>query len=453
MPQTLDHPTLLEFDKKMLHPMHHPNIHNDPLVVHKAEGVWLHTTDGRKMLDGLGGLWNVNAGFGRKELAEAAYKQMLEVAYCNNYAGMTNIPATELANRLSGYAYEGLNTTYFTSGGAEANESAFKTARYYWKRMGKKTKVKVIARMDAYHGVTMAAMSATGMPRFWTMFEPRVPEFLHIPSPNPYRYAGDVKAGETVGQAAARALEEAILREGSDTVAAFIAEPVQGAGGVIIPPEDYFPRIRQICDKYDVLFIADEVITGFGRTGTMFALGRYNVKPDILSFAKGITSGYIPMGGIQISDKIKEAIDTAPVTEAWNHGMTYSGHATAAAVALKNLDIIESEKLAEHAAAMQKPFLDGFKKLRDAFPQVDNARALGLIGGIEFVKSRETKEPDLDLAAKVFKAARQRGLITRNIGATLAFSPPLIISEKEIAMIHDTLHEAITSVIKEAVPA
>jgi putrescine---pyruvate transaminase len=446
-----NHTTLLEHDKKMLHPMHHPSIHNDPLVVKRAEGVWLHTTDGRKFLDGLGGLWNVNAGFGRKELAEAAYQQMLEVAYCNNYASMSNVPAIELANKLAGYAYEGLNTTYFTSGGAEANESAFKTARYYWKRLGKKSKVKVIARMEAYHGVTMAAMSATGMPRFWTMFEPRVPEFSHVPAPNAYRYAGDIKAGETVGEAAARALEEAILREGPDTVAAFIAEPVQGAGGVIIPPDDYFPRVRQICNKYDVLFIADEVITGFGRTGSMFALGRYDVQPDILSFAKGITSGYIPMGGIQIHDKIKEVIDSAPVTEAWNHGMTYSGHATAAAVALKNLEILENEKLAEHAAKMQKPFWDGFKKLRDAFVQVDNPRALGLIGGIELVKSRETKEPDLDLAAKVYKAARQRGLITRNIGATLAFSPPLVISEKEIAFIHDTLHEAISSVVKEAV--
>jgi putrescine---pyruvate transaminase len=453
MPQTLDHPTLLEKDKKMLHPMHHPNLHNDPLVVKSAKGVWLETTDGRRMLDGLGGLWNVNAGFGREELAKAAYEQMLQVAYCNNYAGMSNIPATELANKLSGYAYEGLNTTYFTSGGAEANESAFKTARYYWKRLGKKTKVKVIARLEAYHGVTMAAMSATGMARFWPMFEPRVPEFFHVPNPNTYRYPGDIKQGETVGQAAARALEEAILREGPDTVAAFIAEPVQGAGGVIIPPDDYFPLIRQICDKYDVLFIADEVITGFGRTGAMFALGCYNVKPDIMSFAKGITSGYIPMGGIQIHDKIKEVIDNAPVTEAWNHGMTYSGHATAAAVALKNIEIIENEHLPEHAANMHEPFLKGFQKLRDTFPQVDNPRALGLIGGLEFVKSRETKEPDLELAAQVFKAARQRGLITRNIGATLAFSPPLVISEQEIKVIHDTLHEAIASVTKEVVAA
>jgi putrescine---pyruvate transaminase len=453
MNQPLEHKTLLAQDQKMLHPMHHPNLHNDPLVVKHAEGVWLHTTDGRKLLDGLGGLWNVNVGFGRKELAQAAYEQMLQVAYCNNYAGMTNVPAAELANKLSGYAYQGLNTTYFTSGGAEANESAFKTARYYWKRLGKKTKVKVIARMDAYHGVTMAAMSATGMPRFWTMFEPKIPEFSHIPAPNTYRYAGEVKAGETVGQAAARALEEEILRQGPDTVAAFIAEPVQGAGGVIIPPDDYFPLVRQVCDKYEVLFIADEVITGFGRTGAMFALGRYKVTPDIMSFAKGITSGYIPMGGIQIHDKIKEAIDTAPVSEAWNHGFTYSGHATAAAVALKNIEILESEHLADHAAQRHASFLNVFKKLRDEFVQVDNPRAMGLIGGIEFVKSRESKEPDLDTAAKVFKAARQRGLITRNIGATLAFSPPLIISEDEIAFIYNILREAITSVVKETVAA
>jgi putrescine---pyruvate transaminase len=447
----LDRPTLLEHDKHMLHPMYHPANHQDPLVVKSAQGVWLHTVDGRKMMDGLAGLWNVNVGFGRKELAEAAYQQMLQVAYCNNYAGMTNIAAAELAHKLSGYAYEGLNTTYFSSGGAESNESAFKTVRYYWKRLGKPNKVKVISRMESYHGVTLAAMSATGGARFWTMFEPRVPNFLHIPAPNSYRYAGDIKAGESVGQAAARALEEAILREGPDTVAAFIAEPIQGAGGLIIPPDDYFPRIREICSKYDVLFIADEVITGFGRTGSMFALHRYGVKPDIMSFAKGITSGYIPLGGIQISDAIKEVIDRAPVAEAWNHGYTYSGHATACAVALKNLEIMERENLAANAAALGKVLLEGLQKIRESFPQVDNARGIGLLAGIEFVKDRSSKEPDIDLCSKVWRAARERDLVIRNIGATMAFSPSLTITKDEVKWLLERLYDAIAAVTKEMV--
>jgi putrescine aminotransferase len=336
--------TLVRQDQDhLLHPLHHPNAHQAPLVVESGNGVWLRTVDGREFIDGLAGLWNVLIGHGSVELAEAARDQMIELAYFSNYVGVSNLPAIRLADRMAGFAYPNLNTTFFTSGGAEANESAFKTARYYWKRLGKPAKVKVIARQDAYHGVTLAAMSATGITPYWPMFEPRVPNFLHIPAPYPYRFEGSLRDGETVGQAAARALEEAILREGADTVAAFIAEPVQGAGGIIVPPDDYFPRVREICDRHDVLLIADEVITGFGRTGQWFALERWGVQPDIMSFAKGITSGYQPLGGIQISDAIREAIMSAPPDQTWMHAYTYSGHATCCAVALKNAIISSSE--------------------------------------------------------------------------------------------------------------
>ncbi|MCA9993097.1 MAG: aspartate aminotransferase family protein, partial [Anaerolineales bacterium] len=335
----------------MLHPLQHPAAHAAPLIFARGEGVWLYTVDGRPILDGLAGLWNVLVGHGRVELAAAAQQQMTALAYCSNYAGTSNLPAIALAERLAGFAYPNLHYTYFTSGGAEANESAFKTARYYWKRLGKPNKVKVIARQDAYHGVTLAAMSATGITPYWPMFEPRVPGFLHIVAPYPYRFAGDTRPGESIGQAAARALEQAILREGPDSVAAFIAEPVQGAGGVIVPPDDYFPRVREICDQYGVLFIADEVITGFGRTGDWFALNRWGVQPDILSFAKGITSGYLPLGGIQVSDTIRDVILSAPPAERWMHAYTYSGHPTCCAVALANLDILAQEALPAQAAA------------------------------------------------------------------------------------------------------
>ena len=324
-----DHALLLEKDKKQLHPIHHPKTHADPLIVERSEGVWLYTTDGRKILDAMAGLWNVNIGYGRKECAEAAYQQMLNMAYTSNYSGMSNRPSIELAAQLAGYAHPTLNTTFFTSGGSEANDSAFKTARYYWKRMGKRDKYKVIARKYAYHGITLAATFATGVARYHEMFGPPVPGFIHVPAPYPYRYEGDMRPGETVGQAAARAVEEAILREGPETVAAFIAEPVMGVGGVIIPPDDYFPLVRQICDKYDVLLMVDEVITGFGRTGKRFGINHWNLRPDVLSFAKGITSGYLPLGGVQVSDAIRDAIMGAPESETWMHGHTYSGHAAA----------------------------------------------------------------------------------------------------------------------------
>ena len=441
----MDTQSLLERDQRMLHPMHSSVSHNDPLVVESGTGVWMHTADGKNVLDGMAGLWNVNAGYGRTELADVAREQMLKVAYCSNYAGMTNLPAIELADKLAGYAYDGLNTTFFASGGGEANESAFKTARYYWKRKGQPDRIKVISRMSAYHGITLATMSATGVSMYWSMFEPLVPNFSHIPAPNTYRYEGDIKEGETVGQAAARALEEAILNEGPETVAAFIAEPIQGAGGVIVPPDDYFPLVRAICDKYGVLLISDEVITGFGRTGEMFGLHRWGIKPDIMAFAKGVSSGYMPIGGIQISDEIRETIWTSSASEGWMHGYTYSGHAAACAVALRNIEIIERENLAENSKAMGDRLLKGLQSLVDTFDHVENARGKGLICGIEFVSDNESKELLPDMAKQVQAMAKDRGLWVRALGNTLAMSPALTINEEEVDTIIDTLGAVLDS--------
>ncbi|MEP0805005.1 MAG: aspartate aminotransferase family protein [Chloroflexota bacterium] len=435
----------IEKDKKQLHPVYHPKSHANPLVIERGEGVWLYTTDGQKILDGMAGLWNVNAGYGREELAKAAYDQMKELAFTSNFSGMTNLPSIRLADKLAGFAYPGLNTTFFTSGGSESNDSAFKTARYYWKRKGKPTKYKVIARKGSYHGVTLSATFATGLEKYHAMFGPAPDGFVHIPAPNPYRYEGELKAGETVGQAAARALEEAILREGADTVAAFIAEPVMGVGGVIVPPEDYFPLVRQICDKYEVLFIADEVITGFGRTGEWFALKHWNVKPDILSFAKAITSGYAQLGGIQISDEIRETMESAAESEAYMHGFTYSGHAMACAVGLKNLEIMEKENYPARAKELGKRLLEGLKSLLE-FPFVGDVRGLGLVCGVEIVADKAAKTPDPAMAMKIFKAAQERGLRSRPLGNTLAFSPPLMINEEEVDEIVKRLGAAMDSV-------
>jgi adenosylmethionine-8-amino-7-oxononanoate aminotransferase len=438
--------TWLEKDEKhLLHPLQHPSAHQSPLIIETAVGIWLHTIDGKKYMDGLAGLWNVLIGHGNQEMADAAQRQMAQMAYSSNYVGTANLPAIELAERLAGFAYSNLNYTYFASGGAEANESAFKTARYYWKRMGKPDKVKVIARQDAYHGVTLAAMSATGIAPYWHMFEPRVPNFLHIVAPYPYRFEGDVRQGETIGQAAARALEEAILREGADTVAAFIAEPVQGAGGVLVPPEDYFPHIRAICDNYEVLLIADEVITGFGRTGEWFALNRYGIQPDIMSFAKGITSGYLPLGGIQISDDIRDAILSAPADQKWMHAYTYSGHATCCAVALKNLDILQQGDLVAQAAARGAQLMAGLQGLMDEFDCVGNVRGLGLMTAVEFVADRETKA-SANIAGKILQVCLQKGLLTRVKGESLLLAPPLVISEAEVDQMVGIVAEAIAEV-------
>lgn len=427
----MDNAALQEQDKRQLHPLQHPKTHANPLVIERAEGVYLYTADGQKILDGMAGLWNVDVGYGREELAQAAYDQMKRMAFTSNFAGMTNIPAIQLAQKLSGYAYSNLKTTFFTSGGSESNDSAFKIARYYWKRVGKPEKTKIIARKLAYHGITLAATFATGIERYHKMFGPPVPGFIHVPAPYPYRFEGEVKAGETVGLAAARLIEEAILREGADTVAAVIAEPVQGVGGVIVPPDDYFPRVREICDQYGVLLIADEVITGFGRTGELFALNRYGVQPDILSFAKAITSGYQPLGGNQITDAIYDAIQSAPDTDSWMHGYTYSGHATACAVALRNLELIEGEKLVERAKQRGERLLAGLQSLKE-FRMVGDVRGLGLICGVELVTDKDSKTADLALAGKVMRMCQDRGLRTRNVGSTLAFAPPLTISEDEV---------------------
>ena len=442
----LSHTELLEQDQAhLLHPLHHPSAHENPLIFESGHGVWMRTTEGKEVIDGLAGLWNVLVGHGRTELADAASAQMSTLAYCSSYAGSSNIPAIQLAERLAGFAYPSLNTTFFTSGGAESNESAFKTVRHYWKRMGKPDKIKVISRRFGYHGITLAAMSATGLSVYWPMFEPRVPNFLHIDSPYPYRFAHELKAGETQGQAAARLLEEAILREGPETVGAFIAEPVQGAGGVIVPQDDYFARIREICDQYEVLFIADEVITGFGRTGEWFALNRWGVQPDIMSFAKGITSGYLPLGGIQISDQIRDVIMNAPANERWMHAYTYSGHPTCCAVALANLDIIEGEGLVDNAAVRGQQLLEGLKGLEAEFEVIGNVRGSGLMCAIEFVADRTTKAP-AGIGEKVRKACVERGLFTRAIGDILAFAPPIVINGDEVDQMVQIVGEAVAAV-------
>ena len=443
----LTNAALLEKDHEhMIHPLHHTPGHSNGRVWVKGEGAFLYDADGNRFIDGLSCLWNVSAGHGRIELADAAHRQMSELAFGSSYAGGSNRPAIELAERLSGIAYDSINNFYFTSGGGEATDSNFKLARFYWKAVGKPEKTKVISRIWGYHGVTFAAMCATGIASYWPSFEPRIPGFSHIPSPDPYHYPMP-DDGSSQGIAAANELEKEILAQGPETVAMFIAEPVQGAGGVIVPQDDYFQRIREICDKYDVLLVADEVITGFGRTGKMFALEHYGIEPDLMQFAKSITSGSVPLGGIGMSDKIAEVVKSS--ASPWMHAYTYSGHPTTCAVALATLDIIEREDLPGQAASKGEAMLASLHDALDDHPHVGNVRGKGMMHGIEIVKDKATKEwfePTFGLGGKLTAALMQRGLYTRVRSEVICNAPPLTTDESTLDDMVRIYREAIDEV-------
>ena len=427
----------------LIHPQHDRSACDTAHVWVAGSGALLTDASGAEYLDGLAGLWNVIAGHGRTELADAARDQMATLGFVSGYAGSSNPRAIELAERLGAIAYPSINRFFFTSGGAEANETAFKIARSFWKVRGKPTKTKVISRELGYHGVTLAAMSATGLSPYWPRFEPRVPGFIHIPSPYPYRYRGS-------GVDAANELEQAILREGADTVAMFLAEPVQGVGGVIVPQDDYFARICAICDEHEVLFAADEVITGFGRTGRMFALEHWGVEPDLISFAKGITSGYFPLGGVGVNDQIAETLesDTMP----WMHAFTYSAHPVGCAVAVRLLDILDREALPARAATLGDHLLRRLREALGDHPHVGEIRGLGLMCAVEFVQDRQTKAefPAAEkVGTRINAEAQRRGLFSRNRGDIYMLAPPFVITTEQIDRIVDILNDSVRAVLKD----
>jgi adenosylmethionine-8-amino-7-oxononanoate aminotransferase len=424
---------LLDVDRRhLIHPLHHPKEHAQAQIFVEGHGAMLRTADGTEYIDGLSALWNVNVGHGRKELADAAAAQMAKLAYASAYAGFSNEPAIRLAERIVGLAYDNMAAAYFTTSGAESNESAFK----------------IISRQYGYHGVTLAAMSATSLPGYHKMFGPLVPEFLQVAPPYPYRWPGNGDCGIE----AADAVEAAIEAQGPDTIAAVIAEPVMGAGGVIVPPPTYFPRLRQICDRHNVLLIADEVITGFGRTGRWFALGHWGVQPDLMSFAKGVTSGYLPLGGVVVSKGVHQAMEDAPMDERFMHAATYSGHPACCAVGLRNIDIIEQEGLPERAAVMGRKLLAGLETLR-SLPAVGDVRGLGMMCGVELVEDQATRKPAIGLGRRVVAEAMKRGLILRQRGGggtpvsgdSLCLAPPLMTPEATLDRIVSIVGEAIQS--------
>ena len=401
-----------------------------PRIITQAKGVYIWDSEGHKILDGMAGLWCVAIGYGRQELADAASKQMMDLAFYNTFFQTATPPALELAKAIAEIAPEGMNHVFFTGSGSEGNDTMLRMVRHYWAVKGQPEKQVIISRINGYHGSTVAGSSLGGM-SYMHAQGGVVPGIVHIPQPYWFAEGGD-QTPEAFGIWAAEQLEKKILEVGEDKVAAFIAEPIQGAGGVIIPPDSYWPKIREILAKYDILFVADEVICGFGRTGEWFGSDYYGNQPDLMTIAKGLTSGYIPMGGLIVSDKVASVLHEGGD---FNHGFTYSGHPVAAAVALENLRILRDEKIIERVRQETGPYLQ--KRLRELadHPLVGEVRGVGMLGAIELVQNKQTRTrfPSERSAGMVCRGhCFANGLIMRAAGDTMIIAPPLVISKEEI---------------------
>ena len=419
---------------------------NGPLVMVRGEGSTIWDADGKEYIDAFAGLWNINVGHGRKVLADTAKQQIEEIAYGPTFFGLATPPPIELAAKLAGMYPGPVNHFQFTSGGAESNETALKIARYYWALRGKPEKVTILSRMMGYHGIAMGALSATGIPAYWANFGPRPEGFVHLMAPYSYRNADDPDDEDAFVDKLVAELEEVIEREGADTIAAMIGEPVQGAGGVVPPPQSYWTRVKEILDANDILLIADEVITGFGRTGTMFGVEQYDVQPDIVSIAKGVTSGYIPLGAVGVTDDVFTVMLEPDAM--FMHGFTYSGHPVACAVGLRNVEIIESERLDEKAGEIG-PYLQGRLEELLGHQNVGDVRGKGMMMIVEVVKDKQSKEPFTaadGAGAKLTKATRERGIIVRAGDNGISIAPPLVLTREEADRVATAVQDSIVEV-------
>jgi adenosylmethionine-8-amino-7-oxononanoate aminotransferase len=426
----------------LIHPLTNWREHRElgPVIIASGQGATVTDTAGKTYIDGSACLWNVNVGHGRAELADVAAEQMKQLAYSPLFTSLSHQPAIALASKLAEITPGDLGASLFASGGSEANDTAFKLVRYYWRLKGSPDRVKIIARMSGYHGLTIAATAATGIPAFWERFQPLAPGFLHVSAPN--AYAQGISASECTRRCAEE-LERTIQSEGPETVAAFIAEPVQGTGGVIVPPDDYLPKVFEICRRYGVLCIADEVITGFGRLGSFFGVEQWNVVPDVMVVAKGITSGYFPTAALILRRPLfEEMVRLAPDT-LFMHGFTYSGHPVGCAVALANIAIMEREHLPENAATVGRVLLDRLHASLDDHPLVGIVRGRGLMAGVELVKDRSTRAkfpPAEAVGRRVAREATRRGVLFRPLpGDVIAMSPPLVLTEAQAGQMVEAL--------------
>ena len=405
-------------------------------VITGAQGVTLTDSEGVKILDAMAGLWCVNIGYGRNELADAAARQMRELPYYNTFFQTTHVPVIALSKKLSEMSPDGFNNVFYAGSGSEANDTNIRLVRQYWAAKGKPSKQVIISRKNAYHGSTMGGMSLGGMAGMHAQGG-IIQGIHHIDQPNWWAEGGDTSP-EEFGQERARQLEQAIHDLGEDNVAAFIAEPIQGAGGVIVPPDSYWPEIQRICDAHDILLIADEVICGFGRTGNMFGSQTLDIRPDIMTIAKGLSSGYAPIGGSLVNDEVADVVNHAGD---FNHGYTYSGHPVSCAVALENLRIIQEEQIVENVRDNTAPYLKEKWEALEDHPMVGDAKIVGMMASLALTPDKASRAAFASDAGTVGLHCRTRcfanGLIMRHVGDRMVISPPLVITRDEI----DTLIE------------
>lgn len=416
----------------LLHPFtDHDDLHAAGThLVDAAHGSTVVDEDGRELVDGLAGLWCVNVGYGRREIADAVHAQMLRVSFYPSFFNTTTEPAIRLAARLAERAPAGLRRVFFSNSGSEANETALKLIRAFQKLRGKPAKTKILTRSFAYHGVTLAATSMTGLVSCTAPFDLPLPGFVHVPGPYAWAAGREADAAAFADECLAET-ESIIEREGADTIAALFAEPIQGAGGVIVPPPGHLKQLRELCRRHDILFVADEVITAFGRLGAWFASGLWDLEPDLLTTAKGITSGYVPLGATLVSDAIADVLQHGGYLA---HGFTYSGHPVAAAAALANLDILESERLVERVRDDVGPYFQDKLAAVAGHPAAGEVRGFGLIGAIELLPrgGRAALSPANPLGARAAAYARAEGVIVRGIRDLIALAPPLVVTRGEI---------------------
>lgn len=419
-------------------------------VITRAQGVTLTDSDGNDYLDAMAGLWCVNIGYGRDSIADVAARQMKELPYYNTFFQTTHVPAIALSQKLAELAPGDLNHTFFSAGGSDANDTNIRLVRHYWAAKGKPEKKVIISRHNAYHGSTMGGASLGGMKPMHAQGGLPIPDIAFIDQPNWYAEGGDMDPAE-FGLERARQLEAKIAELGEGKIAAFIAEPVQGAGGVVIPPETYWPEIQRICDEHEILLIADEVICGFGRTGNWFGSETFNIRPDVMTIAKGLSSGYAPIGGSMVTDEVAATLNAGGD---FNHGYTYSGHPVAAAVALENLRILEEENIVKTVRNETAPYLaDKWIQLGD-HPLVGQAGICGMMGSIAMTPDKSARAAFAGGAGQVGLICRDHcfnnGLVMRHVGDRMIISPPLVLTKSDIDTLIDRASKALDLTLKDA---
>ncbi|GGF44172.1 aspartate aminotransferase family protein [Aliidongia dinghuensis] len=421
----------------VLHPYTNLSLHRTegPLIIERGDGIHVVDDQGNRYIEAMSGLFCASLGFSEQRLVEAAVRQMSALPFYHSFGHKSNQPVVELAERLLAMAPVPMSKVFFANSGSEANDTAVKLVWYYHNAIGKPDKKKIISRIKAYHGVTVATASLTGLPNNHRDFDLPIARILHTDCPGYYRFGRPGESEEEFATRCAQSLEDLILREGPDTVGAFIAEPVMVSGGCIVPPATYFAKVQAVLKKYDVLLIADEVICGFGRTGNMFGSETFGLEPDMMTMAKQLSAAYQPISALMVNARIFEAmVAESEKIGTFGHGFTYSGHPVAAAVALETLKIYEERDILGHVRAIAPRFQAALRRLGE-HPLVGEARGVGLVGTLELVQDKQTREnfpPAMAVAAQAGKLAQAHGVITRGMGDNFNLCPPLIITEREL---------------------